>query len=520
MLAEKGEAGRLHESLFCAVVTSWRVLGLFPGCLPVRELRPPFTALRSEADILVDLTGVAAERDAVQETGGLAELKSELRDRLEEAVDRFHVAAILESEGINDRVAHRRFGFRDVFALAEALYLDVPIQVHREITAKRESSWIALTTILRGLLYALPGVLYFAAGGILATTSTLYVIAPALVFAWAWNQAIAYLSYTLMGRREVERARLFARWAVAGGTGLTAVGSVGVSLALTGEIWPAAIAVAQTVYLLSSATLLLFRRDDRLAISLIPGMLIAVPFIAGMSIPGVVVMIGLAVTVVLVAFSAWEVTDHERPDGGVGLHRRDYLASVPYLMLGYFWATLLAVSTLAVSSEGQVSARVGLAIVPLVLSMGFAEWLTYGYLRQSKRILSATYDTSEFALAVWRLFQKSFLLYAGVLVSLSLIVWVIGVTQGAVAIKDILMLAAYESIGGAFFVGLILVALGQVDVVLAQSAMATTIAILGLAGAVPGAPGPVVVYLVACFSLSLGLLVAARRLLKRAVIYA
>ena len=96
----------------------------------------------------------------------------------------------------------------------------------------------------------------------------------------------------------------------------------------------------------------------------------------------------------------------------------------------------------------------------------------------------------------------------------------IGVTQGAVAIKDILMLAAYESIGGAFFVGLILVALGQVDVVLAQSAMATTIAILGLVGAVPGGPGPVVVYLVACFSLSLGLLIAARRLLKRAVIYA
>ena len=42
------------------------------------------------------------------------------------AVDPYQIAAMLESDGLNDRIAREEYGFTDVFELADALYRRVP----------------------------------------------------------------------------------------------------------------------------------------------------------------------------------------------------------------------------------------------------------------------------------------------------------------------------------------------------------------------------------------------------------
>ena len=85
----------------------------------------------------------------------------------ESAVDPLEIASALELEGLGDQAAKVRYGYRDVFALAQDMYFRVP----REPAEPEEppDPWQGgrHRPALHSLLYALPGICFPAAIGLL-----------------------------------------------------------------------------------------------------------------------------------------------------------------------------------------------------------------------------------------------------------------------------------------------------------------------------------------------------------------
>ena len=149
------------------------------------------------------------------------------------AVDPLEIASALEFEGLGDQTAKRRYGYPDVFALAQDMYFRV----------KREPAepdvppdpWEAngkLRPLLHGLLYALPGVCFPAAVGLLIGPGVEIALIVALLAAWSMGQGLAYLGYIRLGRTtDMDQTRRVLRVALAAGLLVVAA-----ALAVTGRV--------------------------------------------------------------------------------------------------------------------------------------------------------------------------------------------------------------------------------------------------------------------------------------------
>jgi hypothetical protein len=73
--------------------------------------------------------------------------------------DPLQIAAALESDGVNDRIAREEYGFADVFELAEELYRRVPLRLPETIDPSSEPLPKTLLGLSQGLLVVPLGVL-------------------------------------------------------------------------------------------------------------------------------------------------------------------------------------------------------------------------------------------------------------------------------------------------------------------------------------------------------------------------
>ena len=422
------------------------------------------------------LSGAVTDSDR-RSSDSVSQLSRRLNEKLTQAVDPLQVAAFLEAEGLNDRLVRERYGYPDVFALALEIYQRVPLRVQ---VAPRPSSlrspWIAVSYILRGLIYALPGLFYVALAPVMNAEALIYVVIPALIFAWGWNQASTYIGFNLLGRRHVSGAMRFSRRSMAIGTLATLMMALTVSLLLLGNGWAAILAAAQAAYLLASATLLLFRRDEILAIGLVPGVLVSLPVAAGVTFPIETVVSILSLTLVIVVAGAWYVTRVDQAFPAIGLRASDMMSSLPYMALGLIWSSTLAVSFVVSSGLGD-GINVTLPVLPLILSMGIAEWQAKWLIDRSHGYLKVTSDLRQFRHLAWRAFGRSLGIYLVGLVALSGIAMSIDLLTGVLESAEALLFLAYGALGVAFFAGLALVAVSRVHVVMGLSAF-----MLGLFG--------------------------------------
>ncbi|MER5386562.1 hypothetical protein ABT040_41080 [Streptomyces sp. NPDC002688] len=204
------------------------------------------------------------------------ELAESLGEFVSAAVHPDEVAALLESDGLSDDQIRERYGVKNSFALAEELFERVD-RAYPEPEGPAHDPWRIglLGCLLRGIVFALPGLGYVLAAPLLAgpkgafglPAGTVPMLAGALC-GWTWNQGLAYRAYTWMGLGD----RTAARRALLVGTPVGVLLGSLVAFAAAGTAGGGAVAFAagQSGYLGAATVLLVTGRERTLLAALTP----------------------------------------------------------------------------------------------------------------------------------------------------------------------------------------------------------------------------------------------------------
>jgi hypothetical protein len=163
------------------------------------------------------------------------------------------------------------------------------------------------------------------------------------------------------------------------------------------------------------------------------------------------------------------------------------------------------------------------SVLPLVLTIGVAEWQLRGYRQLSRQVLGLTDDLVRFGTVAWRFLMRSFSRYVGVLALVSVALWV-GVSRAehGVPAESTLLCLAYAVLGGALFLNLVLIAHARVDLALrSMIAAASLYGVLLVAQRSLSLEPPVLatVYLALCLGLLMSLLLATRAVVRQALVH-
>ncbi|MFF8834733.1 hypothetical protein [Streptomyces sp. NPDC015130] len=363
--------------------------------------------------------------DGLAATDGLAadpvdELAARLDDFVAQAVHPDEIAALLESDGMTDDHIRLTYGRADSFALAEALYARVERR-HTAPAAPPAGPWHGELAgcLLRGLVFALPGLAYVLAAPLLAGEQgrfglpggTIPLLAGA-VTGWVWNQALSHRAYTWLGLGDRPAA---ARALLTGApAGALAGSAVAFAVASPGEIPAALFAAGQSLYLAAATVLLVLGRERALLLALLPlgGALPAFRWDLPDPLRGGLLLASLTAAL---AFAALVL----RPGlkrGAAGRAGPPRAASLPYGLFGLGSGLLVlhaGIGDTLVSGAG--------AVVALTLSMGPAEWLLHRFRGESLTRLRTLSTAREFRRAVTGTLVLCLGGYLTVLVGLTLV---------------------------------------------------------------------------------------------------
>ncbi|MFJ4470646.1 hypothetical protein ACIP2X_24640 [Streptomyces sp. NPDC089424] len=445
-----------------------------------------------------------AERDPVDE------LAARLDDFVAGAVHPDEIAALLESDGLTDPQIRERYGVKNSFALAEALYARVERR-HPEPDGPAHDPWQAglLGCLLRGVVFALPGLAFvlgapFLAGprdGLGLPSGTVPLLVGALT-GWAWNQGLAHRAYSWLGLGDRTAAR---RCLLVGGP-LGAVLGALAALAAAGGAGPSAVAFAagQSCYLGASTALLVLGRERALLAALLPmaaGALVSLFTDVPEAIRLALLLVPLAA---VTAVACREVAPAVRaPDEGSRIAGLTALlpfgargpaprrtsgprlsASLPYALFGAAGGVLVLHAALGDVLAGLApSASAAPAAVALTLSMGPAEWLLHRFRSGSLAGLRSTGTPRAFRRATARTVVRCLACYLAVLLALvpaTTALWPHSPFPGGAASAALLLL------GVVLWTGLLLQSFGAVlgaALICAAAALAQTLLLATRTGA-------------------------------------
>lgn len=414
--------------------------------------------------------GASRAVDAGARAGAPAERRSQepvaiLSRRLNvlcvDAVDELQVAAGVETVGINDRIARDTYGCHNVFDLAVQMYRMVPARP--EPRAPRPNRELVGNDLLRGIGYLLPALLYIGLGRVSDLRSSAIPLMIALIFVWATAQGMVFLQQRLLGRDADSQANRIVRMVSLGAvlivTWITQsyvlMAGLGVEVGLA--------VMGQTVYFLGASVLFAAREERRLVALVTPGASVAAlaPIVPG-GIPGWFVVAALASTVLAVAWAAWQVTGIIAPSETIRFAEGEVGASVRHTVHGFLWACFVVAGAF-VGGTGFDQPTLSVAAVPLVLSLGFAEWQVRTLGARSQRLLGRHSSPVEYGSAATTVLWVSLGVYTAVVGGMAVLTW------AALAASDRLepstgpLLIAYVLLGVAMFVGLTLTSRGDVS---------------------------------------------------------
>jgi len=416
------------------------------------------------------------------------------------AVSPLELAAALEAQGINDAISREKYGCDDVFALAGELYTRVPLRISAN-AARQRSLQRTGTSIARGALFALPGLFFLLVAPLFRSPLAAVAVLTAVTVGWGLSQVLAIIGYTLMGRGDRSAAgKVLGLTLIAG---LAAMSAAAVAVFLTGaDSDLASVCCTQILYVMAATVLLLFRRDAWLWVCLLPGVALSVAYLAGnpFSLPREVAIGGVVVAMVATFAAALYAADREfltgsRADAQLG--RLDAYTAAQYGVYGMLVAVCLAAPMMREAlGHSSGTSVIGVAALPLVLSMGVAEWQQLRYSEIRFRAKMSAYDMETFADTARQGLVVSSGVHIAALMGLTLITGTLIAMVGRLTTPTVILLVAYFLLGAALFASVLLLGWGRIATVMPVF-IASAVGMWALLFAIPGVTAQLVAYTMA-----------------------
>jgi hypothetical protein len=381
-------------------------------------------------------------------------------------VDSLEIAGALELNGMSDAAALDRYGYSDVFALAEEMYQRVPRRPAEPEPPRDPWQFSKYRPVLHALLYGLPAVCFPAATGLLTGPGVIVTLVVALLVAWSLGQGLAHLGYSRLGRSDLGAERPLLRRGMAIGLAVVLVAMVTCALAAHAHLSVLCFGAGEGAYMLGACVLMVLGVGRWLLVALAPGVLSGAAFLA-LGRPSWLehsVWIALAETPLLALVLAVVFTRASAPRVGRVCSAAELRNALPAAAFGLCAAGLLAFPVAAgVSGHGGVNTGALLASLPISLSMGAAEGSLLWYRRRTQKLLRATNELRTFATKSRLALLTALLQYVAVAVTLSVVVVVIATKTHLVTLHgvDLVELGAYLTLGVAMFLALTVQAFGR-----------------------------------------------------------
>ncbi|MEW9553886.1 hypothetical protein [Nonomuraea sp. NPDC050783] len=376
------------------------------------------------------------------------------------AVEPLQVAAMLESQGLNDKIAREQYDHTSVFSLAETAYQRIrtmerpPSHVRAPLRRARPAA-----QILHGLLYALPAALLPAASGLVGTQWLMPGLVLTTGLGWVLGSAASNLGYSLMGHGHPRSAGRVLRTALLLGVlGAAVTGGV-IAIARNGPALLIALCVMQMAFQVSSGILLFYRREGWLAVIMLPAVAAGLAYIiVGDSFVGLVaIWVGFMCIVATVAGAVRLTFMRDEEIGAEPPLRALVEANARLLIPSLFYATLGALFLL--QAEGRyVLDRTDIAVAGagLVVGMGILEYRAHTFEDETRAAIGQVRYPSDFTRRGRWLLAKGVLICLAALAALSALPLGFLYVTGALTAASVAMAAAHVIVGGAYFVAFLL----------------------------------------------------------------
>jgi hypothetical protein len=433
---------------------------------------PTPTGMRAVARVIADDTprdsDVSIGGTEPVEQAGIAgdpidELVEHVRPVAAQAVDALQIAASLEAEGITDSIARARYGYADVFTLAEEVrHRAGPAGSTAVPASEMGRRWgPALRDITHGLLYLLPAAVFPVALAVLGRRSLVLGLVLAGCVGWVWAGGATWLAYRLLGRGYPGSAARVLRWSAVAGLPVAAAASVVVAMMTNAGYGLTALAVGQMAYQMASALLVFYRCEPWLFAAMVPAVAGGTAYLVGGArlLP---VAIGVGVGSVAVAFGiALSKTrgrqEHPEPPLADGL--RGELGQFP-LVLAY--SALSAVYLLSAQGRHlEDGFDVPIAAVPLIVGMGVVEWRAKRFGEQARILLKRVRYPREFVTRVWLLLAGNVAVCLGVVALFGAALLTALHAAHRLTSAGAVMTAASVLLAGAYFLGFLLAGMAR-----------------------------------------------------------
>ncbi|GAA1269996.1 hypothetical protein GCM10009665_68000 [Kitasatospora nipponensis] len=404
--------------------------------------------------------GTAADTYPELSPDPLDELADRLADLCADAVHPYEIAAFLESDGLTDEQAALTYGRPDSFTLAEELFAKVarryPGPAPVVTDPWRADPW---RCVLRGLVFALPGLGYLLGADLFATQrerfglpSGMAAMAAATLLSWAWNQALAHRAYGWLSRAD----RGAAGRALTLGAPLGALVAASTGWLLGGPLAALLFTIGQSGYLGAATVLLVLGREKLLLAALTPSALGA-GLVYLVEVPSLVRWAVLLATLLgavgLACWELWRCAHGSEKPAGDGAEGPAWTGTAAAGLFGLAVGTLTMIAGLGATLHHAVrpaaapldGSNTGPALVALTLSLGLAEWLLYRYRSLATSALGTTHSPGAFRRRTGLVLAACLLGYLAAVTALDLastLIWAHAHLIGAAQLAALLLLAA------------------------------------------------------------------------------
>lgn len=301
----------------------------------------------------------------------LVDLAYRCRAELDGGVDELGLAAVFESWGITDAIAHSSFGTADVFALADEVHVRLLGDGRLARPAAPRTPWIRLTWVLRAATYLPPTLFVVIALSSTGHAASGAAFAAVTCFGWGMAEALSRVAYTSINFGGIEAMRDPNRLLLSWGSLVVVVLAGAIGFVVASPV-AALLVGAQLQYLLLSVVLLPMGRAPALVFWVTPAMVLATFAISDATELWMVLVVAVICESAVTMYT-WLMLGRIEPSVYGAPRWSDLRMALPFLGSGIVMgAFVLCCTAAAYAAVGSGRALLGL-VTPLMLSMGLAE---------------------------------------------------------------------------------------------------------------------------------------------------